>query len=282
VRGTNGFFGTPGLEHQEGDVQMHLTGHAGAALAASRSGQARTGHALSRLAMAFMLALAMLASMASFSAQDASAGQIGYINTEGAPLMVHPTNHSVMDWMHNGAPVDVLYGPHDGMYEVRYYGVDGWVWAEYLDIGGSTASVGGGGSSSSYAAPAKAERWIDVNRTTGLVSLMVGDSPQWQFWGSMGWDQSADGFYATAIGTYYIYGFDYSLHYTPYADNYISHWVAFDPERFNGFHSYTKDAWGNIVPNGGGLTGGCVALAPGDIDILYDFAEMGMRVEVHF
>ena len=172
-------------------------------------------------------------------------------------------------------------GDHAG---IRDAGVDGWVWAEYLglDGGSQSANVGGGGSYDDYAAPAQAERWIDVNRSTGAVSLMVGNSVQATFWGSMGYDQSADGFYATAIGTYYIYGFDYSLHYTPYADNYISHWVAFDSERFNGFHSYTKDVYGNILPNGGGLTAGCVALAPGDIDVLYDFAEMGMRVEVHF
>lgn len=266
---------------------MHVMGTTAAAMAAD--GHANRRQMLTQMALAFMLAMAMLVSYASFSAQDASAGQVGYINTEGAPLMVHPTDHSVMDWMANGTPVDVLYGPHEGMYEVRYYGLDGWVWAEYLNLdgapaagGGGTANVGGGASYDSYAAPTPAERWIDVNRSTGLVSLMVGDTPQAQFWASMGWDQSADGFYSTAVGTYYIYGFDYSLHYTPYADNYISHWVAFDWERFNGFHSYTKDAYGNIVPNGGGLTGGCVALAPGDIDILYDFAEMGMRVEIHF
>lgn len=269
-------------------MHMHVMRTPGTAVAAAHEDRADRRQVLTQVALAFMLAMAMLASFASFSAQDASAGQIGYINTEGAPLMVHPTDHSVIDWMHEGAAVDVLYGPYDGMYEVRYYGVDGWVWAEYLGLDGSnggnagSANVGGGGASADVAAPSGPERWIDVNRSTGLVSLMVGDSVQAQFWGSMGYDTSADGFYATAVGTYHIYGFDGSLHYTPYAGNYITHWVAFDPERFNGFHSYTKDAKGNIVPNGGGLTGGCVALAPGDIDALWDFAEMGMRVEVHF
>ena len=265
---------------------MHVTRTTGMAVAAASKDRTDRFQVLTQVSIAFMLALAMLVSFASFSAQDASAGQIGYINTEGAPLMVHPTDQSVIDWMHEGAAVDVLYGPHEGMYEVRYYGIDGWVWAEYLGLdggnSGNTANVGGGASYDDYAAPVQAERWIDVNRSTGLVSLMVGDAVQAQFWASMGYDTSADGFYSTAVGTYYIYGFDGSLHYTPYADNYISHWVAFDPQRFNGFHSYTKDANGTIVPNGGGLTGGCVALAPGDIDVLFDFAEMGMRVEVHF
>lgn len=265
---------------------MHVMRTTGSAVAAANEDHTGRRQALTQLALAFMLAMAMLVSFASFSAQDAAAGQIGYINTEGAPLMVHPSDQSVIEWMAEGTPVDILYGPHEGMYEVRYYGVDGWVWAEYLGLDGgnanAAANVGGGGASAAVAAPSGPERWIDVNRSTGLVSLMVGDSVQAQFWGSMGYDTSADGFYATAVGTYHIYGFDGSLHYTPYADNYITHWVAFDSTRFNGFHSYTKDASGNIVPNGGGLTGGCVALAPGDIDALWAFAEMGMRVEVHF
>lgn len=266
---------------------MHTMGIAAMAVAAPHQDHhTDRRHIVIQLALALMLAFAMLAAMISLSGQDASAGQIGYIQADGAPLMVHPTDHSVIDWMHYGAPVDILYGPHDGMYEIRYYGVDGWVWAEYLGLDGGPAAVGGGASYDAYAAPAAApvqeERWIDVNRSSGAVSLMVGSTVQATFWASMGWDTSADGFYSTAIGTYYIYGFDGSLHYTPFADNYISHWVAFDPVRFNGFHSYTKDAAGNIIPNGGGLTGGCVALAPGDIDALFAFAEIGMRVEVHF
>src|SRR5690606_23744672 len=146
------------------------------------------------------------------------------------------------------------------------------------------AAVGasGGGEVAAPAPAPEPERWIDVNRSTGAVSLMIGDSVQATYWASLGWDTSADGFYSTAVGTYYIYGFDYSNHYTPFADAYISHWIAFDPVRFNGFHSYSKDADGNILPNGAGLTGGCVALAPGDIDAVFAFAEMGMRVEVHF
>lgn len=269
---------------------MHVLGSrsTGAAVATGPDTHGRAGRRqiAIQLAMAAMLAMSLLASMAAFSAQNASAGQIGTINTEGAGLMVHPSDQSVIDWMHQGALVDVLYGPHEGMYEVRYYGIDGWVWAEFLDIGGAPVSVGssGGGDvalEQQVAAPAP-ERWIDVNRSTGAVSLMIGDSVQASYWASLGWDTSADGFYSTAVGTYYIYGFDASNHYTPFADAYISHWIAFDPNRYNGFHSYTKDAQGNVLPNGAGLTGGCVALAPGDIDAVFAFAEMGMRVEVHF
>lgn len=263
---------------------MHVTTSTGTAAVVAMDHHDRSDRRqlMTRLGLALMLALALLASMGALTARTASAGEIGYIQTQGAPLMVHPTDLSVMEWMDAGTPVDILYGPYEGMYQIRYYGVDGWVWAGDLGLGGGNEATGVGGSASYDAVPAGPEHWIDVNRSTGAVSLMIGDTVQATFWASMGWDTSADGFYATAVGTYYIYGFDYGLHYTPFADNYITHWIAFDPQRFNGFHSYTKDASGNILPNGAGLTGGCVALAPGDIDALWDFAEMGMRVEVHF
>src|SRR5690606_37637777 len=110
--------------------------------------------------------------------------------------------------------------------------------------------------SSDLPAPApEPERWIDVNRSTGAVSLMIGDSVQATYWASLGWDTSADGFYSTAVGTHYIHGFDYSNHYTPFADAYISHCIAFDPVRFNGFHSYSKDADGSILPVGADRAG---------------------------
>ncbi len=227
-----------------------------------------------------------------FSANKASAnGSIGYVAVQGAELFVHPTDLSPILYMDEGVPVDVLFGPHEGLYEIRYYGTDGWIWAEYLSLDGSLAPAGniGGGEEAPVVQDAPAanpassdEHWIDVNRTSGLVSLMIGENPIAGFWGSMGWETTDDGFYATAIGTYHVYGFDESLHYTDFAGNYISNWVAFDPVRYNGFHSYTKDKKGNILPNGAGRTAGCVALAPGDIDQLWDFAQMNMRVEVHW
>ena len=97
----------------------------------------------------------------------------------------------------------------------------------------------------------------------------------------MGYDTSSDGFYSTASGTFYVYAMHEPLAYTAWADAYITHWVGFDTSRFNGFHSYSKDANGNTLPNGAGKTGGCVALAPAAIQAVYDFAYMGMRVEVH-
>ena len=228
--------------------------------------------------------LGLMGGATAFSANKASALGIGYIAQQGAELFVHPTNLTPMLYMDAGVPVDVLWGPHEGLYEVRYYGTDGWVWAEYLSLNGQVASGGGQSTSTTQnSAPAtSSEHWIDVNRSTGETRLMIGTETYASFWASLGWEQTDYGFYATAIGTYYVYGFQYELNYTPYADNYISHWVAFDPERYNGFHSYTKDQWGQITPTGHGRTAGCVALAPGDIDQLYDFAQMNMRVEIHW
>lgn len=263
---------------------MHMQAFANAGLAepASNTFQVSRRRLVTQFALALMLALTLFGSLAGFQADKVVAGQAGTINADGVGLMAAFTDHSIIEWMYAGDRVDVLWGPEDGKYEIRYYGVDGWVWAEYLTLDGSgTASVGSSGGGGANVAPS-AERWIDVNRSTGLVSLMVGNTVQASYWGSMGYDPSAHGFYATAIGTYYIYSMEKSLTYTPYADNYITHWMGFDWERFNGFHSYTKDANGNIIPNGGGLTGGCVSLAPGDIDAVWEFAEMGMRVEVHF
>lgn len=284
---------TKGLIHcpahaQEGDVHMQAFLTTGLAEPASNTFQFPRHRLVTQFSLAMMLALTLLGSLAAFQADDASAGQAGTINTDGVGLMAGYQDQSVIEWMYAGERVDVLWGPDDGKYEIRYYGIDGWVWADYLNVDSDgTASVGssgGGDVNLESAAPVAAveERWIDVNRSTGLVSLMVGQSVQASYWGSMGYDTSADGFNATAVGTYYIYGFDQSLHYTSYADNYISHWIAFDSARFNGFHSYTKDANGNILPNGAGLTAGCVALAPGAIDAVWGFAEGGMRVEVHF
>ncbi len=233
--------------------------------------------------------LGLLGAGSSLIASRAAAnGLIGYVAVQGAELFVHPDNLSPILYMDAGTPVDILFGPYNGLYEIRYYGTDGWIWADYLSMDGAAAPVGdiGGGSSApetANAGPAgSSEHWIDVNRSSGLVRLMMGEESIAAFWGSLGWDETDDGFYATAIGSYTVYAFDESLHYTDYAGNYISHWVGFDPVRFNGFHSYTKDKRGNVVPNGAGRTGGCVALAPGDIEQLYDFAQMGMRVEVHW
>jgi len=201
------------------------------------------------------------------------------------------SNAGVLDSYAAGEWIEVIGNDVNGYSPVNYYGDVGWVASQYLSWDGSinnasvatdasssssTGNVGGGGSASS-----SQENWIDINGATGEVNLMVGDSVYATYWGSVGYDTSSDGFYSTANGTFYVYALYEPLGYTEWAGAYITNWVGFDPSRYNGFHSYTKDANGDILPNGDGKTGGCVALAPGAIQAVYDFAYMGMRVEVH-
>ena len=114
------------------------------------------------------------------------------------------------------------------------------------------------------------------------MTLYVGNEPVASFWGALGYDQSDHGFFATAVGTYYVYDKVGYLTWTPWAQAYIEDWVGFDPSRQNGFHSYMMDEWGNVLPNGAAPTGGCVAVDPWGSQQIFDFAEYGMRVEVHW
>ena len=126
-----------------------------------------------------------------------------------------------------------------------------------------------------------AESWIDVNRSSSQVNLMIGDTPIETFSASMS-SETGDGFYSTAPGTYQIFNRQEGLHYTPYAKAYIMYWAGFDPYRENGFHSWTMDANGYVIPGGSGATAGCVATAPEDAATIYHFTWVGMRVEIHW
>ena len=174
----------------------------------------------------------------------------------------------VLDVLTAGDQLTVTGGERNGFVPVVARGVSAWVWSGYLSYGGPV-EIG-------------PERWIDVNRSTQTVSLMVGEEAIAAYPASLGWDTSDDGFYATANGTYYVFAMNANLTYTPWANAYIIDWVAFDPSRENGFHGWTMDENGNVLPNGAGKTGGCVALEPWAADELYAFATIGMRVEVHW
>lgn len=303
-----------------------------------------------------LLATVVMAALGMIHPAPASAGQAGTINADGVSLLAGLDDHTVIGTMYAGERVDIFWGPESGLYQVRYYGTVGWVWAEFLspdgggptggggEQGGATAPLPSSGSAAwvntgslnvradasnsaavwdsfdngtqvdvvgdgvngfvpiSYygstawvavdflswegpgkapAAAPRAEHWIDVNRTTGLVTLFKGDTAVAQYWGSMGYDRSDGGFNSTATGSYRVYRVHQPLHYTEYADAYITDWVGFDSERFNGFHSWTRDANGNVLPNGAGLTAGCVGLEPSAARAVYDFSYVGMRVEVH-
>lgn len=196
---------------------------------------------------------------------------------------------SVLETYGPGEWIEVIGNDVDGFSPINYHGDVAWVATKYLSWDGEYqyASVGqtGGGSSTSSTSSARSssseEHWIQVNGGTGEVNLMVGNSVYATYWGSVGFDTSSDGFYSTANGTYYVYAMYQPLGYTAWADAYISGWVGYDSYRSNGFHSYSKDANGNVLPNGAGKTGGCVALPAGAIQAVYDWSFIGMRVEVY-
>lgn len=126
------------------------------------------------------------------------------------------------------------------------------------------------------------ERWIEVDRSTGLVTLHEGDRVVARYDALIGKDPSQDGYYATAVGTFYVHVKERALTETPFAPGvYLTDFVGFDPARSNGFHSPTRDENGNVVQTGGTATLGCVRLGEDEARFLYDFAFIGMRVEVH-
>jgi hypothetical protein len=199
-----------------------------------------------------------------------------FLNVRGDASLSAP----VWDVYAGGTSVEVIGGAVNGFVPINYNGSQAWVAADFLSWDGTVNFAAGGGAPAPAPDPGP-EHWLDVNRSTGMVTLFVGDAPQASYYASMGFDPTDGGFYSTASGTYYVYWKEAGLTYTPYANAFITNWIGFDASRDNGFHSYTKDANGNILPNGGGKTGGCVALAPGEIDAVFNFASVGMRVEVH-
>ena len=126
------------------------------------------------------------------------------------------------------------------------------------------------------------ERWVDVNRSASQVTLFEGDSAVGMYWAATSEDTSDDGFYATAVGTWSVQEKVADLTWSEYAQAYIADWVGFDPDRENGFHSYSLDSYGNVLENGAAPTLGCVALSPEAADHLYQFVDIGTRVEIHW
>lgn len=126
------------------------------------------------------------------------------------------------------------------------------------------------------------ERWVDVNRTTGIVRLYEGDRVVAAFEALIGKDPSTDGYYSTATGTFRVHMKNRELTETPFAEGvYLTDFVGFDWERSNGFHSPTRDAQGDVIQTGGTATLGCVRLGEDEARLMFDFAFIGMRVEIH-
>ncbi|MGI8484683.1 MAG: L,D-transpeptidase family protein, partial [Thermomicrobiales bacterium] len=315
---------------------------------------------LGRIVAVAAVAALLLAGSLLANTKSVSAGDAATIVNEGSSLFAGVNDQSLIATMYAGERVDVLWGPENGLYEVRYYGIDGWTWAANLDIDGGNSAAWSASSAGGYSAtvnagslsvrvdasfdagilgyltygtgvdiigdPANgfapisygggvgwvyvdylnwdgavnysgggiggvtsaipeasvsAEHWVDVNRSNGAVTLFIGDEAQATYWGSLSYDTSDGGFYTTASGTYYVFSMYEPLAYTPYAKAYITDWVGFDSGRDNGFHSWTRDANGNVLSNGGGYTAGCVGLEPWAAQAVYNFSSIGMMVVVH-
>jgi hypothetical protein len=137
-------------------------------------------------------------------------------------------------------------------------------------------------ASQQEAKPPQSGRWIDVDVTNFTVRLMNGTSAT-KVIGPVGVGEQIDtGVYeSTQTGLFYVYNMDASLTYDAPYDTYISHWVGFDPNLANGFHSFLKDANGKVVDaSTGRISNGCIRT--GDPEAIYAFAEIGMPVYVHF
>jgi hypothetical protein len=125
------------------------------------------------------------------------------------------------------------------------------------------------------------EWWADVNRATLTVSLMIGTTVVDTFAAAMS-TETGEGFYSTAPGRYWIYEKVAGLQYTPYAKAYFMYWCGFDPNRYNGFHSWTMDGNGYVLNGGWGNTAGCVATEPKNAAVIYNFLSLNSRVDIHW
>ena len=198
---------------------------------------------------------------------DAGLSISGWVGADALNVRASPSQSAdAIDLVWSGDTVTVIGYEENGYVPISHWSGNAWILA----------------SSVAYDGPAGAERWIDIDRSSSMVTLFEGDIAIASYWSAQGRDQSDDGFYATANGTYYVFSKEQGLVWTDWGQVYITDWVGFDPYRHNGFHSYSKDENGNIMENGSAPTGGCVALGPGASSAVFDFARLGTRVEVHW
>jgi hypothetical protein len=147
-----------------------------------------------------------------------------------------------------------------------------------------TASVGDKASAptSDGSVPPASGRWIDVDVTNFVVRLMDGETVLREVSPVAVGEQIDTGEYAsTQTGLFHVYDKVAELAFDPPYNAYISHWVGFDPDKTNGFHSFLKDKDGNVVDaRTGRVSNGCIRTgAPEEI---FAFAEIGMPVYVHW
>ena len=224
-----------------------------------------------RDAIGWLIALAVSIAVAVGVPAGTRAEGSAWVATPQLNLRAEPgTWAPVVGQLWQGEPIALLAGPTpDDWYQVQADNRTGWVYGGLLALEGAGDALGQGSSAAN-----SAERWVDVDRTTQMVTLYEGDVAVAAYWAAMGSDPTDDGFFATATGTYAVYEKYGGLSWTD--------WGGFDPARLNGFHTYAMDTAGQVIPGGDGPTGGCVALAPAAADQLFAFVSVGTRVEVHY
>jgi hypothetical protein len=127
----------------------------------------------------------------------------------------------------------------------------------------------------------KTGRWIDVDVTRYQVQLMDGDKVVQTIGPVAVGAQVNTGVYeSTQTGLFHVYIKTEALAFDAPYNTYISHWVGFDAEKANGFHSFLKDATGKVVDAGTGrISNGCIRT--GAPEAIFAYAEIGMPVFVH-
>lgn len=128
---------------------------------------------------------------------------------------------------------------------------------------------------------AQGGHWIDVDVTNFVVRLMDGESVVREIGPvAVGAEIDTGAYASTQTGLFYVFSKVEDLAYDPPYQTYISHWVGFDADKANGFHSFLKDKDGQVVDaSTGRVSNGCIRTgAPEDI---FAFAQIGTPVWVH-
>jgi len=172
-----------------------------------------------RVLFATLLATLTFAGLLGGGASSVAAGQAATVVTEGAPLFSDLSQSSVSEWMSSGVRVDVLWGPQDGLYEIRYQGTDGWAWAGDLALDGASGSAASTSSSTGGGTGAATVATDDLSVRTspdfdagiyeyfaygtsvtvvggaenGYVPILYGDGTAWIYADYLNWDGSVAG-----------------------------------------------------------------------------------------
>jgi hypothetical protein len=124
-------------------------------------------------------------------------------------------------------------------------------------------------------------RWIEVDVTRLVVRLMDGAAVVKEIAPvAVGKEIDTGAYESTQTGLFHVYNKTEDLAWDAPYQTYISHWVGFDPDKANGFHSFLKDKDGHVIDaSTGRVSNGCIRT--GDEAAIFAFAEIGMPVYVH-